>query len=1324
MPSTRVPTGATTAASVPLAVRLLRLAADVIVLAVAAVCVLLLLVRFVAFPRIEAHRDDIAAELGRRIGQPVSIGAIVTGWDGWNPRLSIRGFTVSDRADPAAKVLELPRVDLVVSWTSLPLFDLSLRELALESPRIAVRRDPQGLIHVAGLAIDPAVPRDDTAVSAWLLRQRRIVVHDALVTWTDELRHTPQLVLDRVELRIEQGFGEHRFGLTGVPPPELAAPIDLRGEFQAVSLREWQRARGRTYLRLDYADLAAWREWLPLPVSIDSGKGAVRLWFDFAEGAPRTITADVELADVRARLAPDLPPVDLLHVAGRIAGGQSDGRRELTTRALTFAARDGTALAPTDLSWRHDAARDGRAAQGQIAFDRLELAPISALAAQLPLPESLRTSLARFAPRGTLRNAKGTWEGPAGAPEKYTLSATLTDVAFNGSESIPGVAGLTGRLDASDARGTLTLDHHPLTIALPGVLAAPVALDTAAARIGWTLGASTIVQVDDAAFSNVDFAGTASGSWRAEASGPGSVDLRAQVTRASVGPLSRYLPRQLAPPVRDWLLRALVKGTTSDARLVVKGNLAEFPFPQNRNGQFLVTMKARDGTLDYADGWPQISAIEADLRFEGTRLAIDAARGTVLGATIGRTHVEIPDLREHPARLHIAGEAEAPTGEFLSFIAQSPVAAWTGHAVDGVQAAGRGRLALSIDLALAPNPMPQIAGEFQFVDNQVQWPGLPPLAKVNGKLALTGKDVQARDITAELFAGPMRLTAQSGDGRVRVAASGTANIASVRQAFDLPLIDRVSGSTDWQLSVDGRGESIGWVVESSLKGATVDLPAPLGKAADEPMPLRIGRRELRGGREDALTFDYGRLARVLVHRQLAGVPAVDRALVLVGKAVDRAAEADRTGLWIRADMPTLNVDDWLAFQRSAEARSTTATASAEARPPTATGATAAAGASTALAIQGVDLEAGVLQALGRRFDAMKVTGRRSGNDWRLTLDGRDVAGTATWQGATPAQPNGRVVARLARSRPPGPGELVPWSGAVEPERAAGAANPWPAIDMSSEAFYNHDRNVGRLEVLAHPSGADWQIEKLALVNDAGRIDAAGVWRGGRAPQTRLDVKLDVKEAGAFLARFAMPDAIRNAPTTIEGQLAWAGAPSDFDYPSLSGSFRVQSGAGQFLKADPGVGRLLGVLSLQALPRRISLDFRDVFSEGFAFDSVVGTVRIQNGVMHTAAFRLAGPAATVDIAGDVDLAHETQQLRVRVQPSLSSSVSAASAALFIANPLVGAAVGAGTLLAQKFLNQPIEQLFAYEYGVSGGWDDPVVQRLSARTAANIPEAKAK
>ena len=184
-----------------------------------------------------------------------------------------------------------------------------------------------------------------------------------------------------------------------------------------------------------------------------------------------------------------------------------------------------------------------------------------------------------------------------------------------------------------------------------------------------------------------------------------------------------------------------------------------------------------------------------------------------------------------------------------------------------------------------------------------------------------------------------------------------------------------------------------------------------------------------------------------------------------------------------------------------------------------------------------------------------------------------------------------------------------------------------------------------------------------------------------------------------------------------------GAPNDFDYPTLSGNFTLQTGAGQFTKIDPGIGKLLGVLSLQALPRRMTLDFRDVFSEGFAFDDIAGDFKIQKGLMHTDDLKLEGPAAAVTITGDIDLAKETQRLDVRVKPALSSTFSAGAAVLFLANPIVGAAVGAGTLLAQKLFNNPLDQMFSYDYRVTGSWSDPQVERVSGRWCPRTPRPEA-
>ena len=72
--------------------------------------------------------------------------------------------------------------------------------------------------------------------------------------------------------------------------------------------------------------------------------------------------------------------------------------------------------------------------------------------------------------------------------------------------------------------------------------------------------------------------------------------------------------------------------------------------------------------------------------------------------------------------------------------------------------------------------------------------------------------------------------------------------------------------------------------------------------------------------------------------------------------------------------------------------------------------------------------------------------------------------------------------------------------------------------------------------------------------------------------------------------------------------------------------------GQFLKAEPGLAKLLGVLSLQSLPRRLTLDFRDVFSEGFAFDFVRGDVAIAQGIAATNNLQMKGVNAAVLMVG--------------------------------------------------------------------------------------------
>jgi uncharacterized protein YhdP len=199
--------------------------------------------------------------------------------------------------------------------------------------------------------------------------------------------------------------------------------------------------------------------------------------------------------------------------------------------------------------------------------------------------------------------------------------------------------------------------------------------------------------------------------------------------------------------------------------------------------------------------------------------------------------------------------------------------------------------------------------------------------------------------------------------------------------------------------------------------------------------------------------------------------------------------------------------------------------------------------------------------------------------------------------------------------------------------------------------------------------------------------------------------LDLADAGQLLARFGMKDVVRRGQGTMEGTVAWVGSPLTFNYPSLSGSFNVDVEAGQFLKADPGLAKLLSVLSLQSLPRRLTLDFRDVFSEGFAFDFVRGDIAIEQGIASTNNLQMKGVNAAVLMEGRADIARETQDLKVLVVPEINAGTASLVATAI--NP----AIGLGTFLAQMFLRQPLMKAATQEFHVDGTWSDPRVTRVS-------------
>src|SRR4029079_16030037 len=212
---------------------------------------------------------------------------------------------------------------------------------------------------------------------------------------------------------------------------------------------------------------------------------------------------------------------------------------------------------------------------------------------------------------------------------------------------------------------------------------------------------------------------------------------------------------------------------------------------------------------------------------------------------------------------------------------------------------------------------------------------------------------------------------------------------------------------------------------------------------------------------------------------------------------------------------------------------------------------------------------------------------------------------------------------------------APAAAGAQP-RPAPKPSDLPAIDLVAAEFTFRGKQLGRVELVARRDGDNWRIESASMVNPEASLTGNGIWYASPS-RTSATFDLQAGDTGGFLARVGYPDLVKGAKTRMRGTLAWQGDPATLDLPTLTGELQMQANDGHVLEIEPGVGKLISLMSLQALPKRITLDFRDVFSKGFQFDKIAAAADVSQGVMAIKVFKMNGSAADVEMTGEVDLA---------------------------------------------------------------------------------------
>ena len=1298
-------------------------------------------------PRIGELRPWLEQRASEALGTTVQIGGIAAISNGLIPSIELTQVRLLDPQGRDALVL--PSIQAALSPHSL--LRMGVEQLYIAKPVLDIRRTADGRFWIAGMLLPEGGSEDSPALD-WLFAQSELAIVGGTVQWTDELRGAPVLALQEVNLVLRNGLLSHAVRLDAQAPAAWGDRFTLSGIFREPLLARgsghWQSWDGQLYASFPQVDLAHLRRYVDLGVDLAQGQGALRAWVDVRKGLATGATADVQMAGVQLTTGAKLPTLALRTVSGRVGAQRLEGGSEVFTQALQFETEDGLRWPGGNVRLRRWSAEGSTPARGEVVADRLDLAAMGEIAQRLPLGEALHTELKQLGARGLVEQLDGNWRGPLEQPETYALKgrvSQLTIPAQNHNNVLrPGFQGLDVDFDLNQVGGKVQLVLDKGVFDALGILEdGPVFFEQLRADVVWQRqGDALTVSGSNVRFANADTQGELVFKWQSAASGPGVLDLQGSLARAEGTRVHRYLPLELDKEVRDYVRGAVLAGTATGVKFKLKGDLAGFPFSDAKQGDFRISANVQNATLAYVPPyllpkdslpWPALQQLNGELIIDHATLQAKVDRGVLAGTALqlGKAEGLMTNIYEG-AQLQVTAEAKGPLADVLGVVNRSPLGGLLDNVLSTASATGLADYKLKLAFPIADVNRATVAGSIVLAGNDLQITAdTPRLQRARGTVAFTESGFSVTGGTARAVGGDVRIegglslqtTAPANAAPAARAVlpatlrlQGTATAEGLRQAKELGplarLADDMRGSAGYNVALGLRSGTLEWQLNSSLVGMALTLPAPFAKPAEQALPLRLDSTAVRAAPGAApvraleqLRLEVGRLASATYVRDVSGVyPRVVRGAIALGLADDESAPLPDEGVVANVSMAVLDADAWSdVLERVAGEALPTGNA-------VASGTAAAMGyLPTVLAVRTKELTVG-----GRKLHNMVVGGGRDGLVWRANLDATELSGYLEYRQPTGTNA-GRLYARLARL-------AVGQSTAQDVESLLDdQPTTIPALDIEVEDFELRGKKLGRMDLEAVNLGAagarEWRLNRFNIQTPEATLTASGNWANlggattGRSLKERrrtvLNFKLDINNSGELLTRFGMAGVVRNGKGKVEGQVAWLGSPITVDYASMGGNFNVNVETGQFLKADPGIAKLLGVLSLQSLPRRLTLDFRDVFSEGFAFDYFRGDIAIDQGIARTTNLQMKGVNAAVLMDGQADIAKETQNLRVVVVPEINAG--SASVIAGIINPVVGLS----TFLAQLLLRGPLVNAATQEFTIDGTWVDPKVTKVERR-----------
>lgn len=1224
-------------------------------------------------PLVAEYRAEVEQKVEAAVDMPVHIGALEGRWSGLAPVLRVRDVQVGE----GAGALRLDEVKVVPDlWASLMARQVRLAQLELGGLQLNLHEDESGRWSLKGLPV-----KDDQPLDVQQLLERsqvvsKVSVLDSQVT-LEPFGHDP-MTLTYVGLGLQTGSVRQRLDARLTLPDGQPMSLSLRSRVRPA---QWRDGAVDAYLSLPQSD---WSKWLPArllgPYKTSELRAGGEVWVGWSKGQLQSATLRLNAPRIKGAYA-ERKAVALDNLALN-AWLRRDGEGiEVVLDSLAMSL--GETRWESHVQVRQRAATDKSDERWTLQADRLDLTPLTPIVHALaPLPDKAMAVVDGLKVTGGLRNVRLEVRPNVEGDRRLSFAANLERVGFDAYHGAPAAGNVSGSISGDLGQGELRLDTDKFMLHLTPIFADPWHYLKANARLTWRLdqdGFTLIAPYLQVLGEEGKIAGDFLIRLLFDEAREDYMDLRVGLVDGDGRYTAKYLPQVLSPALDHWLRTAVLKGAVDEGYFQYQGSLAHGAAPESRS--ISLFFKVHDAELDFQPGWPHVRKVDGDVFIEDTGVRVKARSGQLLDTQVRDVQVDIPHVNEgEHSHLYLQGEFDGRLADGVKILQDAPIG--TGPTFAGWEGEGPLRGKLKLDVPLAKGEQPKVVVDFSTEQARLKLSEPPlELSQLKGDFTFDfGKGLSGQNITAQAFDKPIsaQIFAEGKPGQLqtRIAAKGQIALKALTDWLKVTQPLPASGEIPYQLQVSvGSRENL-LSVDSSLKGLTVELPPPFGKAANETRASQF-RMNLQGA-ERRFDFAYADIGK-FAYAAPAGKLGQGRGELLLGNGTVQLPPGQ--GLRVRGRLAQLDLEPWQQqMQRLAG------------DDP---------GGSARQTLSSVDLSIGQLKGFGQTLNQAVVRLDRGSNFWALRLDSQEIIGNAR----IPDAKGVPIVVNLPTIHLP-PADPAEATSPDAPDPLASVdPRKIPAIDLSIGKLFRGDDLLGSFALKTRPTAKGVALNDLDLNLKGLVIDGSAGWEGAPGKSDSwYKGRLEGKNLADILKSWGFAPTVTSRDFRLDVDGRWQGSPAWVSLKRFSGSLDASLRKGQFVEVEGGAQalRVFGLLNFNSIGRRLRLDFSDLLDKGLSYDRVKGLLVASDGVYVTREpITLTGPSSNLELDGTLDMVRDRVDATLQVTLPVTNNLPLA--ALIVGAPAVGGAL----FLVDRLLGDRVARYASVHYRVEGPWKEPKI-----------------